>query len=76
MKVTVTIEINRYLCKKCGICAYVCPKQVFGFNELDGPLVLNVDHCILCDMCIMMCPDMAIHISKKVMEGKVKNDRQ
>ncbi|MFW6149362.1 MAG: 4Fe-4S binding protein, partial [Atribacterota bacterium] len=35
----VRIDIDRTLCKKCGICASVCPKKVFKFNELEGPQV-------------------------------------
>ncbi len=66
------IEIDRILCKRCGICAFVCPKQVYQCNELEGLQVVNPDDCIFCDMCIMMCPDMAMDISKNVMEGKVK----
>ncbi len=68
------IEINRILCKKCGICAFVCPKQVYQFNELEGPQANNPDDCIFCDMCIMMCPDMAIDIDKNLKEGKSRND--
>ena len=64
------INIDRILCKKCGICAFVCPKQVFKFNELKGPQVVNPDDCIFCDMCIMMCPDMAIDIRSEIKEGK------
>ncbi|MDD4344084.1 MAG: ferredoxin family protein [Eubacteriales bacterium] len=66
------IEIDRVLCKKCGICAFVCPKQVFEFNELEGPQVVRPDDCIHCDMCIMMCPDMAIQISDEIKEGKLE----
>ena len=66
------ISINRVFCKKCGICAYVCPKQVYEFSELDGPQVVKSDDCIFCDLCIMMCPEMAIDISKVVKEQKVK----
>lgn len=66
------IKINSILCKKCGICAFVCPKQVYQFNELEGPQVINPNNCIYCDMCIMMCPDMAIEISNKTKEGKLK----
>jgi 2-oxoglutarate ferredoxin oxidoreductase subunit delta len=66
------IEIDRVLCKRCGICAFVCPKQVFEFNELEGPQVVRPDDCIYCDMCIMMCPDMAIEINNEIKEGKLK----
>ena len=66
------IKINRALCKKCGICAFTCPKQVYKFNTLKGPEVANSDDCIFCDMCIIMCPDMAIEISKNNNKGKDK----
>ena len=64
------IKIDRILCKKCGICAFVCPKQVFKFNELEGPQVDHPDDCIFCERCIMMCPDMAIDIRNEIKEGK------
>jgi 2-oxoglutarate ferredoxin oxidoreductase subunit delta len=70
----IKIEINQVLCKKCGICAFVCPRQVYQFNELEGPLISKPDDCIFCDMCIMMCPDMAINISKIMTEEKPRND--
>lgn len=66
----VRIDIDRTLCKKCGICASVCPKKVFKLNELEGPQVTNPNDCILCELCIMMCPDMAIDIRNKIKEGK------
>ena len=40
------INIDRILCKKCGICAFVCPKQTFKFNGLKGPQIVNPDDCI------------------------------
>ncbi|MBN2395936.1 MAG: 4Fe-4S binding protein [Candidatus Atribacteria bacterium] len=70
----VKIEIDRDLCKKCGICAYVCPKKVYEFNEQEGPKIVNPDLCILCDMCIMMCPDMAIDIYADAKKERIKNE--
>ena len=65
------ISISRVFCKKCGICANVCPKQVYEFNGLEGPQVAKPDDCIFCDLCIMMCPEMAIDITKNQKTEKV-----
>ena len=65
------ISINRVFCKNCGICAYVCPKQVYEFNETEGAQIAKPDDCIFCDLCIMMCPEMAIDINKIEKEQKV-----
>ena len=67
-KDNIKIEINRKLCKNCGICAFVCPKNVYSFNRLKGPEVINLENCIKCDMCVMMCPDMAITISEDIIK--------
>lgn len=57
------VLIDYKLCKKCGICSHFCPKQVFTFNELDGPQVDKEEDCIACEKCVMMCPEMAIEIT-------------
>jgi len=56
------VFIDYKLCKKCGICNHFCSKQVFIFNELDGPQVDKEDDCIGCKRCVIMCPEMAIEI--------------
>lgn len=58
----VKILTDRKLCKKCGICAAFCPKEVYSFNELDGPKIEREEECIACDKCVIMCPEMAIEI--------------
>jgi len=61
--------INEKLCKGCGICVGVCPKQVLiisptkintkGLNiaEVQAP-----EKCIGCELCETVCPDFAITI--------------
>ncbi|RPI78039.1 MAG: 4Fe-4S dicluster domain-containing protein [Desulfobacteraceae bacterium] len=58
------IEINRDLCKGCGICVAFCPKKVLELNEYEKSVVKNPDQCIYCGLCEQRCPDLAIEIIK------------
>ena len=48
-------------CIKCGICAEVCPVDVYyGSKETEIPTVLYGEDCFFCDACILECPTDAI----------------
>ena len=47
-------------CKKCGICASICPKQVIEYDEEGYPVFAHLDKCIFCGQCWTHCPDYAI----------------
>jgi len=49
--------INRDLCRSCGICADVCPGDVF-FATVKGSLpdVTYPDECWHCNACVEACP--------------------
>ena len=73
------ITIFKNTCKgveDCGICIFVCPKDVFEasdeMNELGymPPRVAHEDACNVCMNCMISCPDMAIVVDKK--KDKVK----
>ncbi len=64
------VLIDNDLCKKCGICFNVCPKNVYSFNELDGPKAERPEDCIECDICVKMCPDFAIKIKGEKEDSK------
>ncbi|AAK80875.1 nitroreductase/NAD-dependent dihydropyrimidine dehydrogenase PreA subunit [Clostridium acetobutylicum] len=53
------IKVDRLKCKKCGICAAVCPSIVLGMEE-DGPKELKGTNCIECGQCVAVCPSGAI----------------
>ena len=73
------ITIFKNTCKgveDCGICIFVCPKDVYEtseeMNELGymPPRVAHEDACNVCMNCMISCPDMAIVVEKK--KDKVK----
>lgn len=52
------------LCKACGICSALCPKQVLEKDEDGKPLFAHKEQCIACGMCELRCPDYAIRIRR------------
>jgi 2-oxoglutarate ferredoxin oxidoreductase subunit delta len=58
----VVIEIVEEWCRRCGICLYVCPRNVFS-PEADGlPSPVNLDACTRCDLCELACPEFALRV--------------
>jgi nitroreductase/NAD-dependent dihydropyrimidine dehydrogenase PreA subunit len=56
---TITIDSNR--CKKDGICARVCPANIFVQREkLAIPDLVDEETCIACGHCVGVCPQNAI----------------
>lgn len=62
------IEIDKELCKSCGMCAAVCPKKVIvtseGLNSAGNRYMVQIheEQCTGCKFCAMMCPDSAISV--------------
>ena len=59
------ILVNEKLCKQCGICEYICPKQVLKQDMGCFPKVIHPEACVGCKMCQMSCPDFAIEVEVK-----------
>lgn len=65
-KKTHVIDTRR--CKSCGLCVAACPKQVLAIgkeiNEQGYNYVTQAhpDKCILCNICGIVCPDIAIGV--------------
>ena len=65
------ITFNTERCKGCGLCVDVCTK---GIIELDLTVlnskgyhpahVTDMEKCISCTMCALMCPDCVIKVEK------------
>jgi 2-oxoglutarate ferredoxin oxidoreductase subunit delta len=53
------VRVDDKLCKKCGICVFVCPKKVFS---LSGGLEIDYERCNGCKRCEVYCPDFAVEV--------------
>jgi 2-oxoglutarate ferredoxin oxidoreductase subunit delta len=56
------IVIDRDWCKGCGICVKLCPKQVLELDRKEIATVVRPDDCIVCMLCELRCPDLAITV--------------
>lgn len=52
-------EVNENRCKKCGVCAKVCPVNAISYHPYP---VWNLKKCIKCHCCFESCPYNAIRI--------------
>ena len=64
------LTIAREVCKGCGLCADVCPRQLLALSrEINTrgyhPIELtDQEKCIGCASCAMMCPDCVITVER------------
>lgn len=61
-------KINRDWCKGCGICVAMCPKRVLDLDQNDKAVVSRAEDCIVCRLCEMWCPDLAIEVKTTIEE--------
>lgn len=65
MKGVATLVLDRDLCTGCGICAEVCPHQLFQLKNGKAE-ILDVDLCMECGACDLNCPVKAISVDAGV----------
>jgi 2-oxoglutarate ferredoxin oxidoreductase subunit delta len=67
------VYVNEDYCKgvdDCGICVWICPKDVFDNSDrltmrgIRPPEVARIEDCIGCENCMLYCPDLAIVVVK------------
>jgi len=68
------IRINQDLCKGCrgcGLCIAFCPKNVLKMSDrlnkkgVHPPEIIKEEDCILCENCMIYCPDLAIVVGEE-----------
>ena len=60
-----TLEYHSELCTGCGMCAIVCPHQVFAMNRRVARLV-RYEACMECGACQLNCAVGAIRVESGV----------
>jgi ferredoxin len=57
----VEIKLHEQSCRGCGMCADICPTQVFEYDEeISLARVVHPEDCIACLSCTYICPSGAI----------------
>jgi len=56
------VHVDRELCKACGICVALCPREVFDADAQGVPVVARLEACNACRFCELHCPDFAIAV--------------
>ncbi len=60
-----TLEYDSNLCNGCKMCLFVCPHEVFGY-ENKRAVVLNKDLCMECGACALNCESGALAVRSGV----------
>jgi ferredoxin len=56
-----TLRLDREACSGCGMCAIVCPHQVFTLKD-DRAQIVDANRCMECGACRTNCPTGAIGV--------------
>jgi 2-oxoglutarate ferredoxin oxidoreductase subunit delta len=54
------VAVDRSLCKACGICTALCPREALQIDKEGYPVLCDPERCTSCRICELHCPDFAI----------------
>lgn len=55
--------IHADLCTHCGMCATICPMNIFKHEKGQEPEIAYPEECWHCNACVLDCPAKAIELS-------------
>ena len=65
------VTFNTDICKGCGLCVSVCPKQILALSKdkinakgYHPAEMTDQEKCIACAFCATMCPDTVITVER------------
>jgi len=61
-----SIEVNQELCKGCGVCVDVCPRNAISMQNKKA--FINQSLCTSCQVCIKACPMRAIQFKNGIVK--------
>lgn len=65
------IVVSTDLCKACGICIELCPRNVFDVDGDGQPVVARLELCTVCLFCEWHCPDFALRVEHSASSHEV-----
>ncbi|MDD5456811.1 MAG: mercury methylation ferredoxin HgcB [Candidatus Margulisbacteria bacterium] len=65
LKNVTTLSLDSEKCKGCGLCAVVCPHNVFAMKNKKASII-NKDNCMECGACAKNCAYGAITVKSGV----------
>lgn len=70
------VKINVERCKSCGLCVYICPKEILGLGEVANSKgyytveMKDQTQCIACGFCALICPDLVLEVYREEKESE------
>jgi electron transport complex protein RnfB len=68
------VEVDPELCNGCEVCVEKC--QMDARSMVDGIAVVNLDRCIGCGNCVVLCSSNANRLKKKEPESEPPDDKE
>lgn len=54
--------IHEERCTRCGLCAAICPMNLFKHAKGETPVAAYAEECWHCNACVLDCPARAVEL--------------